>query len=229
MAKLTSRQTASIRFSCFLKWILGFPIQIWRIPYSLFLMGKNIIKFFEKGMAEPELGIALGWFFVVLGVYSAFSNLLIFGITLGVFYFSFLIYAFIHDCRDGYRIKYNEIKNLADWYDEYEARFGEPDEDEGDEYFYYYKNSGFSGDAGKNFNSGQSSYGSRNRYSGSSADGSANTYSKNNMFMGLKPDVAKDKYRELMKKYHPDNKETGDAEKAKDIIAQYEEYEELIK
>lgn len=248
-AKISGKAAKKIRAHAILKWIIGWPIQIWRIPVGIFLVLKQII-IVMMGVCEnfaglPEFGIFIGAVFVVAAGISAIYTWKIFIVAIILLYFAYCIFRSIYDVRESYRICYNRDNGYADDYDEWEIKFGEPDDEfeDGKTYTYYYRSSGkkssgpkqgytdrryarwnnTNGNANDNRNTGGAYYGNGSPYS------EYETQSSENIFFGLTPEEAHKKYKKLLKTYHPDNLKTGDADKAQEIITMYEEYEEVIK
>lgn len=63
----------------------------------------------------------------------------------------------------------------------------------------------------------------RGNYSEQSQKSKEETYTENipNFFFGMNKEQAKQEYKRLLKIYHPDNTQTGNADMAKAIISQY--------
>lgn len=214
LRKLNMGQAAAVRAKAFAKWLIGWPVQIWRIPVSLFLFFKTVFLFFCKIIYPPELGAAVGVIVLALFSFSAYKTYILFGAGVVLLFFYYVIYRYIYDSRDGFRKAYNRVKGYSEDFDEYENIYHEHYTEEQQEEYYYYRKTE------------NKQYYEQHKYDGrySNQDTDEEGLSPSNIFAGLEPKEAKDKYRDLMKVYHPDNKETGDAEKAKDIVSQYEEY-----
>ena len=203
-----------IFFKNFSKWVLLSPFQIWRIPYSLYLFAKTILTFFRKAIYPPEFGALVAVIILAIAIVSIYKTWLVFLIIMGVTYFVYMLMRCIYEIRNDYRLKYNKNKGYNEAYDEYDIKYRKDDyeDEENDGYYYYYRTEGNTkGGNGGNRTSGGTQYRSES----------------NNIFFGMDREKAKDEYHRLLKMYHPDNLETGDAKKAQDIIRQYEEYEEI--
>lgn len=236
-AKISQKSVRKIRTASIMKWIVGMPLQIWRIPWSFILffrsMGEMVSNIFGTGeYGAPEASFIIVVIAVVLSGISIVKTWYLFVGVITVLFVSYCIFRCIYDIRECYRITYNRDKGFADDYDEWANRFEEPEDDE-EAYYYYYRTTGSSNRYDKTYNNGKRAY--KTTYEQSKAGYGGSPYSQyeatssENVFFGLDKAEAKKKYRELMKKYHPDNAETGNADKAREINEMYDEYEELYK
>lgn len=236
MSKLSPKQIKQIKFRKIMWWIVGMPIQIWRIPYSLFYMlikALGYINGLEGLYSVKYILFVLLVIAIVPGIVSAIKMPLLCASVLFLMYVMYMIYRCSQEIRKGYWQAYNAKMGYNNTYDEYAAKYAKDEEDyqyEGYGYNYYYDSSENRGY--------YSSYNSKYDYSNANSSGSSGNNHDNggnkpryrmfkNRFMGLDKNEAKEKYRELMKIYHPDNAETGDADISKQIIAEYEEYKDM--
>lgn len=215
-AKLNTRESSKIIRRKIFIWIVLMPVQIWRIPYSICLMIKNLIVLAATEIYPSECGVVLAIILILPAVSSMLLSYKISVPILVLIYIVYMIFRCIYEVRNGFRLFYNQKNQYNENYDEYAAKFEEEydfeeEYEEASREYSYYKQKADSQRANDNFRQEQN----------------GNNMSNSNMFVGMTPDAAKDKYRDLMKKYHPDNKKTGDEEKAKEIIRQYEEYEQM--
>lgn len=219
--RLSLNEYESVRNKNITRAILMYPLSVWRIPVAVFYL---FYKLFELALApsdEFDFNIVFG-FIIMLGcVGSFFASPYISVIAIIFFYTMDYCFRIRNKMRNDYRLAYNRKHGYAYDYDEYDIKYDKYDYDES--YTYYYKDTGAGSGYGYNQSSGQNN----NYYRQSGPNNGTGTQTQDNkeenIFAGLSPDEAKDKYRDLLKMYHPDNLETGDAEKAKEIIAQYEE------
>lgn len=220
--RLSLEEYESIRNKNIVRGILMYPVNLWKIPAALFYIPYKAIAALLTPSDDFDFNAVFGVIILLGCIGSFFASPYISIIAIAFFYTMDYCFKMRDKMMNDYRLAYNKKHGYSSYYDEYDIKFGKYDYDES--YTYYYKDNGKT-----DYYSQNNAYGGNNNdyYGGYSHSGYQNQEAsderENNIFAGMSPEEAKEKYRELLKKYHPDNLETGDAEKAKDIIAQYEE------
>lgn len=225
--RLSLDEYESVRNKNIRRAVILYPISVWKIPVSIVMIFYKLFAMSLEPSNEFDFNTIFGLMIIFGCIGAFFASPYISVIAIIFFYTMDYCFQVRNKMRNDYRLAYNRKHGYAIDYDEYDIKFDKYDYNES--YSYYYKDAYTGGSSGSG-NSGSyqgtynNGYGSNfNGNSGYSGHGAAEEPKEENIFAGLSPEEAKDKYRDLLKKYHPDNLETGDAEKAKEIIAQYEE------